>query len=89
MWRVLSWHHVFTPSCHVPARRIWTYLTEIAAEGTSIIVTTHYIEEARQADTVGLMRNGKLLAEGPPGRVHLHLMIEWSDACASGGRSTG
>ncbi len=31
-----------------------------------IIITTHYIEEARNADTVGLMRGGRLLAEQNP-----------------------
>lgn len=30
------------------------------------MITTHYIEEARKADRVGLMRNGKLLAEESP-----------------------
>ena len=33
----------------------------------SIIITTHYIEEARDAHTVGIMRNGRLLAQDPPG----------------------
>jgi ABC-type multidrug transport system ATPase subunit len=46
--------------------RIWEYLVQIAQGGTSIIITTHYIEEARQAHTVGLMRDGKLLDEGQP-----------------------
>ena len=33
---------------------------------TTILITTHYIEEARQASVVGLMRNGYLLAEENP-----------------------
>lgn len=32
----------------------------------SIIITTHYIEEARQADFCGLMRNGAFLVENSP-----------------------
>ena len=35
--------------------------------GVSIIITTHYIEEARDAHQVGIMRNGRLLAQEPPG----------------------
>lgn len=31
-----------------------------------MIITTHYIEEARQANVVGLMRHGKILAENSP-----------------------
>ncbi|KAJ3610000.1 hypothetical protein NHX12_022094 [Muraenolepis orangiensis] len=47
--------------------KIWQHLVEIVKTGkVSVIVTTHYIEEARQANVVGLMRNGHLLAEGPP-----------------------
>ena len=34
--------------------------------GVSIIITTHYIEEARDAHTVGIMRNGRLLAQESP-----------------------
>ena len=30
------------------------------------MITTHYIEEAREANCIGFMRNGKLLAEAPP-----------------------
>ena len=30
------------------------------------VITTHYIEEAREANCIGFMRNGKLLAEAPP-----------------------
>ena len=31
-----------------------------------MVLTTHYIDEAAQADSVGLMRNGRLLAEDAP-----------------------
>ena len=40
--------------------------TSPAARGTTIVITTHYIEEARQANRVGMMRFGKLLAQGSP-----------------------
>jgi len=46
--------------------RIWEHLRQIADGGTTVIITTHYIDEAGQADRVGLMRNGALLAEGTP-----------------------
>lgn len=50
--------------------KIWQHLVEIVKTGkVSVIITTHYIEEARQANVVGLMRNGHLLAEGPPDEV--------------------
>ena len=49
--------------------RVWDYLGKIAELGCTIIVTTHYIEEASKADRVGLMRNGVLLAEDTPASV--------------------
>ncbi|XP_075229368.1 ABC transporter G family member 23-like [Lycorma delicatula] len=46
---------------------IWESLVKMAnLQQKTIIITTHYIEEARQANTIGLMRHGVLLAEAPP-----------------------
>ncbi|CAG9760884.1 unnamed protein product [Ceutorhynchus assimilis] len=46
---------------------IWNHLVQITKDGNkTVIITTHYIEEARQAHTIGLMRSGKLLAEEAP-----------------------
>lgn len=51
---------------------IWKHLVEMSkpdektGKYTTIVITTHYIEEARQANRVGMMRFGKLLAEGAP-----------------------
>jgi len=33
---------------------------------TTIILTTHYIEEARKADRLGFMRNGRIIEEDTP-----------------------
>ncbi|XP_054155278.1 ABC transporter G family member 23-like [Oppia nitens] len=47
--------------------RIWTYLENISKnDNVTIIVTTHYIEEARKATHVGFVTNGYLLAQSPP-----------------------
>lgn len=35
-------------------------------EGLTVVIVTHYIEEAVNANRVGLMRNGRLLAENNP-----------------------
>eukprot|EP01136_Pigoraptor_vietnamica_P017299 Opistho-1_new@62267 len=51
--------------------RIWQHLAELASgpNPTTIIVTTHYIEEARQSAVVAFMHNGRLLAEDAPGEL--------------------
>ncbi|CAG0924999.1 unnamed protein product, partial [Notodromas monacha] len=46
---------------------IWEHLNALTkTDDTSVLMTTHYIEEARQANRVGLMRNGRLLAQASP-----------------------
>lgn len=46
---------------------IWHHLVTLTqTEKITVIITTHYIEEARQANVVGLMRAGRLLAENAP-----------------------
>lgn len=49
--------------------RLWEHLRTIAEGGVSVVVTTHYIDEAGKADRVGMMRNGVLLAEDSPSAV--------------------
>ena len=46
---------------------IWSHLQSLSLDGVTIIITTHYIEEARDAHMVGIMRNGRLLAQEHPG----------------------
>lgn len=51
----------------VLSHSIWQHLLQMSSFGEkTIVVTTHYIEEARQAHKVGMMRGGILLAEGEP-----------------------
>ncbi|CAF4912728.1 unnamed protein product [Rotaria sp. Silwood1] len=50
--------------------KIWRHLINISKTNkTTIIITTHYIEEARKADRVGLMRSGRMLAEDEPSSI--------------------
>jgi ABC-2 type transport system ATP-binding protein len=51
-----------------PARReAWRALRRLAAEGTSVVLTTHYLEEAEQlCDRVAILLEGRIIAEGPP-----------------------
>jgi lipooligosaccharide transport system ATP-binding protein len=48
-------------------QELWALIDKLRAEGTSILMSTHYIEEAeRLADRVTIMSHGKAVAEGPP-----------------------
>ncbi|WP_424003730.1 ABC transporter ATP-binding protein [Haloarcula salina] len=51
-------------------RDLWTLLEGLADRGVTILVTTHYMEEAqRLADRVGLLANGRLAALDTPERL--------------------
>ena len=43
-------------------RDLWAYVRRLRSEGTTVILTTHYLEEAEQlADRVGIINSGRLL----------------------------
>jgi ABC-type multidrug transport system ATPase subunit len=47
--------------------RVWEHLVQLSnVEKTSILITTHYVEEARRAHVIALMRSGNLLVEQSP-----------------------
>jgi lipooligosaccharide transport system ATP-binding protein len=48
-------------------QELWALIDALRTEGTSILMSTHYIEEAqRLADTVTIMSHGRAIATGPP-----------------------
>ena len=48
-------------------QELWALIDSLRSEGTTILMSTHYIEEAqRLADTVLIMSHGKAVAAGPP-----------------------
>lgn len=47
-------------------RAFWDLIYQLAEEGVTILVTTHYMDEAEYCERVGVMRDGKLLAMDTP-----------------------
>jgi ABC-2 type transport system ATP-binding protein len=55
-----------------PAGRgqVWDLIEGLAADGTTVLLTTQYLDEAdRLADRIAVISNGALLAEGTPGEL--------------------
>jgi len=50
----------------VSRRMFWDILAELAAGGITVLVTTHYMDEAERCDTVALLFDGTLSSFGPP-----------------------
>jgi lipooligosaccharide transport system ATP-binding protein len=54
-------------------QELWALIDALRAEGTTILMSTHYIEEAqRLADTVTIMSHGQAVAVGPPADLVAH-----------------
>lgn len=49
--------------------RIWQEFRQRSAAGTTLMITTQYIDEAEYCDRIGLMYRGTLIAEGHPGEL--------------------
>ena len=50
----------------IARRRFWRLIDELAAAGTTVIVTTHYMEEAEYCHRLALMNRGRLVALDTP-----------------------
>jgi ABC-2 type transport system ATP-binding protein len=50
-------------------RGFWRTIGALAAEGTTVLVTTHYMDEAERCHRLGLMSQGHLIAIGTPAEV--------------------
>jgi ABC-2 type transport system ATP-binding protein len=56
-------------------RNLWEYLRQVRHEcGTTIFLTTHYLEEAEEADTICMINRGRILAYGSPQAVKERLI---------------
>ena len=51
-----------------PAHRrvIWDEFDRLAAEGTTILVTTHIMDEAARCHRIVMLQNGRIIAQGSP-----------------------
>ncbi len=50
-------------------RGFWRRITELAGSGTTIVITTHFMEEAEYCDRIVIQDAGKLVAYGAPDEV--------------------
>jgi ABC-2 type transport system ATP-binding protein len=54
-------------------RSFWRTIHALASAGTTVIVTTHYMDEAAQCGRVAMMSQGHLIACGTPAEVAAHV----------------
>jgi ABC-2 type transport system ATP-binding protein len=68
------------------ARRLaWEAVRELRALGKTVLLTTHYLDEAQQlCDRVAIVKDGRILATGPPAELGVgaatRAQVRWRDA---------
>jgi len=50
-------------------REFWARINQLAAQGVTILITTHFMEEAEYCDRLLIMREGDILAAGTPAEI--------------------
>jgi ABC-2 type transport system ATP-binding protein len=50
----------------VTRREFWTHINGLVAKGVTVMVTTHFMDEAEYCDRIGLVYRGSLIAAGSP-----------------------
>jgi len=53
----------------VSRRNFWGLIRRLADGGTTIVVTTHYMDEAELCDSLGFIYQGRLIAQGSPAAI--------------------
>ena len=50
-------------------RQFWRLIEDFARQGTAVLVTTHYLEEAEHCHRMGFMVAGEMVAQGSPSQI--------------------
>lgn len=58
----------------ISRRNFWNLIYEMSQAGTTIFVTTHYMDEADYCDRLALIYRGRIIAEGTPNELKQEYM---------------
>lgn len=77
-------------------REFWLHINQLVEKGVTVMVTTHFMDEAEYCDRIGLVYQGKLIASGTPDELKqlaiststdptmeqafIHLITQWDKA---------
>jgi len=65
-------------------RSLWAYLREVREQyHVSIVLTSHYLEEAEQADRLCILNHGRIVAMASPGELRSRPADEWLELDAA------
>ena len=58
-------------------RDLWQYLRTVQAGGTTVFLTTHYLQEAEDADSICIINKGRVVSSGSPAAIKTELVNEY------------
>ncbi len=64
----------------ITRRHFWDFIGQLAAEGITVFVTTHYMDEARHCGRIVMINEGKIVAMGSPEEIIRRPVPEKPDA---------
>jgi ABC-2 type transport system ATP-binding protein len=53
----------------ITRRHFWDFIKQLTAEGVTVFVTTHYMDEAQHCDRVVMINAGRIVAQGHPADI--------------------
>src|SRR5260370_32586097 len=61
-------------------REVWSAIRSLVATGTTVLLTTQYLEEADQlVHRISMLKEGRVIAEGTPDSLKARLAGDWLD----------
>jgi ABC-2 type transport system ATP-binding protein len=53
----------------ITRRHFWQFIGQLAKEGVTVFVTTHYMDEARNCERIVMLNEGEIVASGTPREI--------------------
>ena len=53
----------------ITRREFWTHINGMVEKGVTVMVTTHFMDEAEYCDRIALVLHGKIIAAGSPDQL--------------------
>jgi ABC-2 type transport system ATP-binding protein len=64
----------------ITRRHFWDFIRQLTAEGATVFVTTHYMDEARHCGRVVMINAGRIVASGSPAQIVAEVLPERPEA---------
>jgi len=64
----------------ITRRHFWDFIGRLAAEGITVFVTTHYMDEANNCERIVMINEGRIVAAGSPAEIVAETIPERHDA---------